>query len=119
MNMLSPKILLHLEGALLLLAGVFFFARLDGNWLFFAILFFAPDLSISGYLANPRVGALTYNLVHAYFFPTMLGAYGLLAVVPLAISLALIWYAHLGLDRMLGFGLKYPTQFKDTHLNRV
>ena len=115
----SPKIILHVEGALLLLASAFFYARLDGNWLMFALLFFVPDVSIAGYLINPAVGAVTYNLAHAYYLPAILAAYGLLAPSSFAISLALIWFAHAGFDRLLGFGLKYPTRFQDTHLNRV
>lgn len=115
----SPKFLLHLEGALLLAASILFFARLDGNWLVFALLFFVPDISMAGYFVNPALGATTYNAVHAYFLPALLGTYGLLGLAPIAMSLALIWFAHLGFDRLLGFGLKYPTRFQDTHLNRV
>lgn len=115
----SPRFLLQFEGALLLGASVLFFARLDANWILFALLFFVPDISIAGYLVNPAFGAILYNLVHTYVLPAVLGAYGLLFAVPIAISLALIWFAHLGFDRLLGFGLKYPTRFQDTHLNRV
>ncbi len=114
-----PKFLLHLEGAIFFIFCVWLYAMQSSNWLMFALLFFVPDISIAGYLASARVGAITYNLAHAFPLPAILGAYGLLSANPLAISLALIWFAHFGFDRTLGFGLKYPTRFQDTHLNRV
>ena len=70
-----------------------------------------------GYLANPRVGAAVYNLVHTYGGPLALYAYAIGTHNTQLVQLALIWTAHIGFDRMLGFGLKYPTRFKDTHLN--
>ena len=69
-----------------------------------------------GYVANARVGAIMYNGVHSYVGPLALAGWSL-ANHPTVLSLSLIWIAHIGLDRMLGFGLKYPTRFKDTHLN--
>ncbi len=115
----SPRFILHLEGAVLLGLSLVGFAVLDGNWLEFIILFFAPDISIAGYLFGNSAGATSYNVAHAYLFPAILGVYGLFNAQTLAICLALIWFAHLGFDRLLGFGLKYPTRFNDTHLNRV
>ena len=85
----------------------------------FLLLFLAPDLSMLGYLANPRLGSLVYNLAHTYFVPLVLAGIGLVASSHLCILLALIWAAHIGMDRLLGYGLKYPTAFKDTHLQRV
>ena len=80
----------------------------------------APDVSLAGYLAGPRVGAVTYNLAHTYAFPVALAAGCLLAGEPgLPVQIALIWAAHIGIDRVLGLGLKYPTAFKDTHLGRI
>lgn len=72
-----------------------------------------------GYLGNPRFGALAYNIGHTYLAPATLAAVGWAAGPPLLLSLALIWTAHISLDRMLGFGLKYPTSFGDTHLGRT
>ncbi len=114
-----PKILLHIEGAILFAASVLLYARNDGNWLIFILLFFVPDISIAAYLAGNRVGAICYNLIHAYLLPAILVAYGWLGANAWGISLALIWFAHLGLDRTVGLGLKYPSGFKDTHLDRV
>jgi Domain of unknown function (DUF4260) len=116
---MQPKTLLHLEGGTLLAASLILYAYTGGNWLIFALLILAPDLSALGYLAGNRAGAYTYNLFHTYLLPAILGIYGLLGSNPLALQIALIWFAHIGGDRLLGYGLKYPSAFKDTHLNRV
>ncbi|MBL8045455.1 MAG: DUF4260 domain-containing protein [Anaerolineales bacterium] len=117
--MFTPKMLLHLEGAVLLIAAVTLYAQSGGSWWLFALLLFAPDISMVGYLVNQKIGAQTYNAIHIYLLPALLAAYGLFAATPLASQLALIWFAHIGMDRMLGYGLKYETAFKDTHLQRV
>jgi hypothetical protein len=102
-----PRLLLRLEGAALMAAALFVYARAGGDWGFCALLFFAPDLSMVFYLAGPRVGATAYNCAHVTFAPLLLGALGLLSGQPLLTRLALIHLAHIGFDRALGFGLKY------------
>ena len=115
----SPSWLLRLEGAVVfILAGVLY-SRLDSGWLMFALLFFVPDVSMIGYAVDAKLGATIYNVVHAYALPAALGLAGLFTGNPLLVSLSLIWLAHIGFDRLLGFGLKYPTEFKDTHLQHV
>ncbi len=114
-----PRVLLRLEGAALMAAALFVYARAGGDWGFCALLFFAPDLSMVFYLAGPRAGATAYNCAHVTFAPLLLGALGLLSGQPLLTRLALIHLAHIGFDRALGFGLKYPTAFGDTHLGRI
>jgi hypothetical protein len=115
-----PAAFLRLESLAVVVAAVALY--FDGDyavWAFFAFLL-APDLSFAAYLAGPRVGAVVYNLAHTYAFPVALAAACLLtgeAGVP--VQIALIWGAHIGVDRVLGFGLKYPTAFKDTHLGRI
>ncbi|HVF01515.1 MAG TPA: DUF4260 domain-containing protein [Rubrobacteraceae bacterium] len=83
------------------------------------MLVLIPDLSMLGYLKDSRVKALSYNLGHTYPLPAVLVAFGVLAGSPLYVSLGLIWFAHIGFDRMIGFRLKYPTGFRDTHLGRI
>jgi len=114
-----PRRLLHLEGLVVLVAAVALYFDSGYGWLALVVLFLAPDLSILGYLGGPRLGALSYDVVHTYALPVALGAIGVLAGAETAIQLALIWLAHIGVDRALGYGLKYPTGFKDTHLQRV
>ena len=81
------------------------------SWLLFVVLFLVPDLSMLGYLGGPRIGAVSYNLFHTHAPPGMLAAFGLLAGSSLLVSVALVWFSHIGFDRMVGFGLKYPTEF--------
>jgi hypothetical protein len=115
----SPVWLLRLEGAVVFIIALVLYGRLESNWLLFVLLFFVPDVSMIGYAVNARLGATTYNLVHAYAMPAVLGLVGLFSANTVLVALSLIWFAHIGLDRLLGFGLKYPTQFKDTHLQHV
>ena len=111
--------LLRLEGFAILAAAVAAYAALGGSWLVFALLLLAPDLTMLGYLAGPAIGAAAYNAAHSYVGPAALGALGLAFAAPLAQTLALIWIAHIGLDRALGYGLKFATGFSDTHLGRI
>lgn len=101
--------LLRLEGLALLAAALFAYARLDGDWRLFALLFLAPDLSFAGYLSGPRAGAAFYNAAHSTIGALALAAAG-------RFGLAAIWLAHIGFDRALGYGLKYPDAFRHTHL---
>jgi len=114
-----PRRLLQAEGFALFAAGIALYIDADFSILALVLLFLAPDLSALGYLVNERVGSLTYNAVHTEALPLALGAIGVIADAEVAVQLALIWLAHIGIDRMLGYGLKYPSAFKDTHLQRV
>jgi hypothetical protein len=108
-----------LEGLALLVGSLAVYFDRDYGWLALILLFLAPDLSFAGYLGGPKIGAGVYNVVHTTIGPIALGAYGVLGECDRCVQLALIWLAHIGLDRLLGYGLKYPTAFKDTHLQRV
>ncbi len=112
----APALLLRLEGAGVFLAALAAYAALGGNWWLFLALILAPDLGMVGYLAGPRAGAIGYNATHTYLAPLLLGGVGVAFGVPLAEAVALIWAAHIGVDRALGFGLKYPGSFGRTHL---
>lgn len=114
-----PRRLLHLEGLVVLIAALALYFDASYGWLLLLVLFLAPDLSMIGYLAGPDVGALAYDIVHTYTLPVALAVVGVVWDASTATQIALIWAAHIGMDRLLGFGLKYPTAFKDTHLQRV
>ncbi|HEX5521238.1 MAG TPA: DUF4260 domain-containing protein [Longimicrobiaceae bacterium] len=117
-SMVSPaRAWLRGEGLAVLLLSVLLYANLGRGWLLFAALLLAPDLSMIGYAAGPRVGAWAYNLVHSYAAPLLLAGAALLSGS--GVHLALIWCAHIGMDRALGYGLKLPTGFQDTHLGRI
>lgn len=122
MVLARPGLLLRLEGLALFVAALALYAHLGGGWVLAVVLFLSPDLAALGYLLGPRIGAACYNLVHTDVLPVALGLAGLfgaLGGLPVATTLALIWLMHIGFDRLFGYGLKYPTAFKDTHLGRV
>jgi hypothetical protein len=115
----APRLILRLEGAALSLAAAFFYGRLGGSWILFAVLFLAPDLTFLAYLFSPRAGAIAYNAAHAILGPLALLVLGAWLGSPISEHIALIWLAHVGFDRALGYGLKYTTGFADTHLGRI
>lgn len=114
-----PRTWLRLEGAAVLAASVVAFTWQLGSWWVFAAAFLVPDLSMVGYLAGPVIGARAYNLVHSYVGPIFLAVYGIGIGRSDVVPWALIWFAHIGLDRMLGLGLKYDSAFANTHLGRI
>jgi len=85
----------------------------------YALLFLVPDLSFAAYLFGPRAGAVAYNTMHSTLGALALAVFGYIAGEPGALLIALIWLAHIGFDRALGYGLKYASAFGDTHLGRV
>ena len=103
----------------MLIAAVAGYQALGASWTVFAVLLLVPDLGLAGYLAGPRIGAFTYNIVHTYLAPAVLAALAYLGVVPNAWPICLIWLAHIGMDRTLGLGLKFSSAFADTHLGIV
>jgi hypothetical protein len=115
----TPRLLLRLEALAALVAAFLAYRALAGGWAHFARLFLVPDLSMLAYLAGARAGSVAYNAAHNYVAPALLAALGLAVALPECLLLALIWVAHIGLDRALGYGLKYATGFGDTHLGRI
>ena len=115
----APRTLLRAEGFAVLALAVYGFHAIGGSWGWFAALCLTPDLSMLGYLAGRRIGAAAYNSAHSYVGPALLAAAGLTLSAPFVAQIALIWAAHVGFDRMLGYGLKYPTAFGHTHLGSV
>ena len=114
-----PRLLLHVEGAAVAVAAIALYFYAGYAWWLLVLLVLAPDLSLGGYLAGRRVGSAIYNAAHTYVPPVAAGAIGVIAGADVAVQLALIWITHIGVDRAIGYGLKYPTSFKETHLQRV
>ena len=112
----GPRLFLRMEGAALLTAAAIAFQATGGSWWLFVVLFLVPDVSMMGYLANKRLGALLYNLGHTTVVPLALALVGSALASPLAVSIGLIWLAHIGFDRVVGYGLKYGDDFQHTHL---
>lgn len=111
----------RLEGGIIFLSGLVIYWQYADlmPWGIAFLVFFAPDLSFSGYAFGPRVGALIYNAVHVYALGAALLALGLFCVHPLLVGLGALWLAHSGFDRMLGYGLKSSEGFSFTHLGRI
>lgn len=110
---------LQLEGLAVFVVGAVAFGRLGGEFLWFLPALLLPDLAIAGYLAGPRAGALVYNLFHNWALGLAVTGAGLvLGVTPLAIAGAVL-IAHTGMDRSVGYGLKFMSGFGDTHLGRI
>lgn len=113
------KSLLKLEELAQLLLAVFVFAHLPYAWWVLPATFLLPDLSMLGYLAGPRVGAASYNLLHHKALAIVVGLAGWMLGVPVLVLAGTILLFHSAFDRLLGYGLKYSTGFQDTHLGRV
>ena len=113
------RILLRLEGLTLFIGMTLLYAVWGGSWWVYVILFLAPDLSFIAYLSGPKFGAMIYNAAHCYMAPMVLMTAGFGTASPLVLSIAIIWLAHIGIDRALGFGLKYSAGFGFTHLGRI
>jgi hypothetical protein len=111
--------LVRLENAALAALAIVLFAAASGNWWLFAALILAPDLAFLGYLKGPKTGALAYNAVHTWLAPALLAAVSLAGVGPVPAEIGLIWAAHIGIDRALGYGLKLPAGFNQTHLGPI
>jgi len=111
--------ILRAEAGALFVAGVLLFLQLNGNALWLLPLLLAPDLSMIGYVGGPRLGAITYNLAHNLATALVALAVGWFAAIAPFALLGAVLVAHVGMDRSLGYGLKLPTDFKDTHLGRI
>lgn len=112
----TPRLLLRCEGLVVLIAAIVAYRAIEGSWWLFALLLLVPDVALIGYAINPRVGATAYNELHTYIGPGTMAALGVAGVLPILWPACLIWVAHIGMDRALGFGLKFPSAFQSTHL---
>lgn len=110
---------LNLEGLSVFAATLYFYGSLGGNWLWFILFIFAPDFSMLGYLKDNRVGAFFYNLIHTYVLGLSVVVLGRLLNSDFITLTGLVLCAHIGMDRLQGYGLKYISNFKDTHLQHV
>jgi hypothetical protein len=112
----SVTSLLRLDGLAVAAAMIAAYAVIGGNWWLFALLILAPDLAMLGLLLGERTGARIYNIVHSYTLPIVLGGIGYFSGIAWMLPVALIWATHIGIDRAVGYGLKYPSSLQHTHL---
>lgn len=113
----APRTILRFEALGVMAAACALYHFQGYSWQTFAIFFLVPDISMIGYAFGKRFGAALYNVGHSYLIPAAIGATGLALQNELAMTAAIIWVAHIGFDRALGYGLKYPDAFKHTHLS--
>lgn len=111
-----PRILLRVEGACIFGSTIWAYSLFERSWWTFAVLFLIPDLGLVGYLASTSAGAVMYNTLHTETPPILLLCTALARDNSAVAGLALTWLAHIGVDRMLGYGLKYGSSFGHSHL---
>jgi len=114
-----PNILLRIEGLIVFLLSVYFYFNGGGDIILFFVAWVLPDLGMIGYVKNSKLGSLTYNLTHTYIIPLILALFFILIDNSFGLQMMYVWFSHLGLDRLAGYGLKYPDKFKNTHMNKV
>jgi hypothetical protein len=114
-----PRLMLHLEALAVLIATIAIYFNQGYGTLTFLALLLAPDLAFIVYAADKKMGIFAYNLAHFVGFPALLIASGVLGDWSSGVQLGLIWAAHIAMDRAIGYGLKYPDDFKHTHMQNV
>src|SRR5690554_3395810 len=113
------KKLIRIEGMVVLSLGTYVYFTNGYNWAIFLLLLMLPDVFMIGYAVSKKAGAYVYNFAHTFVTPSLLLLAGLALSVDLLMMIGLIWIVHIGMDRMMGYGLKYETNFKDTHIQRL
>ena len=113
--------ILNLEGVAVLGASVYiYFFRVDGSWILFVALLLAPDIGLIAYASRSnRFGSILYDAFHTYVLSVALLVSGVAAGSEVVVQIGLISAAHIGMDRALGYGLKYAAGPKPTHLQKV
>jgi len=115
----KPKKWLQLDGLVLFISTIILFASTHHHWWIYPVLLFVPDIFMVGYLKDSKLGAFLYNVGHSYLAPTLLTFFGWNQKNSLLIAIGVIWLGHIGWDRFFGYGLKYDSRFKDTHLGNL
>lgn len=116
---MRPAVILRVEGLVVFAAAIAIYVDSGFSAVAFVVLFLVPDASFLGFIASPAIGAAAYNAMHTYALPLALAVAGVLAGADTLVQVALIWSAHIGLDHLLGYGLRYPAGREESHLDRV
>ena len=119
MKFTLPNIFLRTEGFVLFFISSIMFFKQDGNWFLYLILLFLPDIGMFGYFIDTKIGAIVYNLFHTTSIPLILLILFFLTGNFSLLIFGFIWLAHIGMDRFMGFGLKYTDKFKHTHIQEI
>jgi hypothetical protein len=113
------KNILRSEEIAMFLFSIFIFSKMEFAWWWFAALLLAPDISMLGYLANPKIGAWTYNIAHHKGIALLVFALGIISNNAYLQLSGVILFAHSSMDRIMGYGLKYTDSFQNTHLGVI
>jgi hypothetical protein len=113
------KKFLHIEGLMVLLAVIYIYSLYEFSWWIFLLLILSPDVSMLAYLIDDRIGAKVYNAFHTYIVSIFMILLALFLKSDAWVMIGLIWTAHIGMDRLFGYGLKYTSSFKATHMQRL
>ncbi|WP_146813170.1 DUF4260 domain-containing protein [Halobacillus faecis] len=114
-----PKLFLHLDGAVIFITSLYFYQQNNFSRIALIFLLFVFDVSMVGYVINERVGTIVYNIFHSYILLVILILVSTIMTLDSILMVSLIWTAHIWMDRMFGYGLKYHSGFKDTHFQKV
>ena len=115
----KPKVWLRIEGLFLFIATLIAFNQVRQHWWIYIALLFVPDIFMIGYVRSNKLGALLYNLGHSYPAPFSLLYFAWINHSKIWMAVGIIWIGHIGWDRFFGYGLKYDSKFKDTHLGSL
>jgi hypothetical protein len=115
----TPRRWLRLEAVTVVAGSLIAYSTTNQPWWLIPLILLVPDLVMVGYLGSTRLGAITYNLAHSTPLPVAVIALGWWRHEPLVLAFGLVWIAHIGMDRALGYGLKYNDHFQHTHLGRL
>ncbi|MEI5990679.1 hypothetical protein A5881_002184 [Enterococcus termitis] len=116
---MTNKTILQIENGALFLVALTLYIKLGFPILYFFLFLLLPDVTMVGYLKNPAVGAKIYNVGHNLIFPALLSFIYLFTHTSLLLAIAIVWFAHVFMDRAMGYGLKYPDEFKHTHIQNL
>ena len=119
MKLTLPNIFLRIEGFVLFIIASIMFFNQNGSWILYIALLFLPDIGMTGYIMNTKLGAITYNLFHTTSIPLILLIIFFVTQQYSLLIFGFVWLAHIGMDRVAGFGLKYTDNFKHTHIQEV
>ncbi|NWK84268.1 DUF4260 domain-containing protein [Staphylococcus sp. GSSP0090] len=111
--------LVKLESTFVLILVLSIYAIFDFSFWIFLIFLLAPDLTAIGYVFNKRIGSMVYNVGHMYVLSILVTILYLWAKAPVLLQIALIWLANISIDRTLGYGLKYASDFKITTVQKL
>lgn len=115
----AVDLMLRAEQVAILATGIVVWTANGGPWPLLIPAWLLVDLSMIGYLGGPRLGSITYNAAHNLVLPLALLGVGWWTATGWLVLSASVFLTHIGLDRALGYGLKLPTDFRDTHLGRI